>query len=78
MYTPFQGNHAYRWLMRGTDGHQEIDHRGGIHGIQTSILPYPDDKLLMVVLWNVVPSRVDPMSCKLGGRITLGGKMAAK
>ena len=70
MLTPEKGNYAYGWMVRELDGHQEIGHGGGIHGFMTSILRYPDDKLVVVVLCNVVPARVDQISHDLA-KITL-------
>ncbi len=77
MYAPFKGNYAYGWLVRELDGYQEIGHGGGIHGFMTSILRYPAEKIVVVVLCNVVPTRVDQMSRDLA-KITLGGEVETK
>jgi CubicO group peptidase (beta-lactamase class C family) len=77
MYTPVLNNYAYGWFVRELDGHKEIGHGGGIHGFQTSILRYPDDKVLVVVLCNVVPTRVDQISRDLA-KIALRGAVETK
>lgn len=77
MYTPLMNNYAYGWFVRELDGHKEIGHGGGIHGFQTSILRYPDDNVLVVVLCNVVPTRVDQISRDLA-KIALEGPLEAQ
>ncbi|HMC11032.1 MAG TPA: hypothetical protein VKH44_07070, partial [Pirellulaceae bacterium] len=59
------------WFVRNRDGHKEIGHGGGIHGFSTSILRYPDDKLCVIVLNNVIPTRSEQTGRDLAG-IVLG------
>jgi CubicO group peptidase (beta-lactamase class C family) len=55
MYTPAKNNYAYGWAVTTTKGRKEIQHGGGINGFVTQILRYPDEKVCVVVLCNVVP-----------------------
>jgi CubicO group peptidase (beta-lactamase class C family) len=72
MYTPGKGNYGYGWMIRELDGHKEIGHGGGIHGFMTAIVRYPDEKVFVVVLCNVVPAQVDKISHELA-KIALAG-----
>jgi CubicO group peptidase (beta-lactamase class C family) len=56
MYTPVKSDYAYGWLVTKTKGRNEISHGGGINGFQTEILRYPDEKVCVVVLCNVIPA----------------------
>jgi CubicO group peptidase (beta-lactamase class C family) len=56
MYTPFKNNYAYGWMVSTVKGRKEIQHGGGINGFSTEILRYPDQKVCVVVLCNVIPS----------------------
>jgi D-alanyl-D-alanine carboxypeptidase len=75
MFTPDKENYAYGWMVRELDSHKEISHGGGIHGFMTSIGRYPDDKILVVVLSNVVPAPVEKISRDLA-QIALGTRAA--
>lgn len=76
MFTSGKGDYGFGWFIRDREGHKEIGHGGGIHGFSTSILRYPDDKVCVVVLSNVIPARVDRISRDLAG-IALGIDTAA-
>jgi CubicO group peptidase (beta-lactamase class C family) len=65
IFTPFKGNYAYGWVVRERNGHKLIGHAGGIHGFSTSILRFPDDKLCVVVLNNVIPTRSEQVGLEL-------------
>jgi CubicO group peptidase (beta-lactamase class C family) len=55
MYTPLKNNYAYGWVVTTAKGRKEIQHGGGINGFVTQILRYPDQKVCVVVLCNVLP-----------------------
>jgi CubicO group peptidase (beta-lactamase class C family) len=59
MYTPFKSDYAYGWMVTTAKGRKEIQHGGGINGFNTEILRYPDQKVCVVVLCNVLPSNPD-------------------
>jgi CubicO group peptidase (beta-lactamase class C family) len=55
MYTPLKNNYAYGWVVATAKGRKEIQHGGGINGFGTEILRYPEQKVCVVVLCNVLP-----------------------
>lgn len=55
MYTPAKDGYAYGWAVATRSGRKEVGHGGGINGFATQILRYPDQKVCVVVLCNVVP-----------------------
>jgi len=69
MFTPGKATYAFGWFVRDRDGHKEIGHGGGIHGFSSSILRYPDDKLCVIVLNNVVPTRSEQIGRELAGLV---------
>jgi CubicO group peptidase (beta-lactamase class C family) len=75
MFTPGKASYGFGWFIRETDGHKEISHGGGIHGFQSSVIRYPDDKLVVIVLCNVVPTQVEKISHELA-KIALAGSDA--
>jgi CubicO group peptidase (beta-lactamase class C family) len=56
MFTPAKNNYAYGWMVTTAKGRKEVQHGGGINGFATEILRYPDQKLCVVVLCNVLPN----------------------
>jgi CubicO group peptidase (beta-lactamase class C family) len=56
MYTPAKDNYAYGWTVATRGGRKEVGHGGGINGFATSIVRYPEQKVCVVVLCNVLPS----------------------
>lgn len=56
MYTPAKNNYAYGWVVTTAKGRKEIQHGGGINGFVTQILRYPDEKVCVVVLCNILPA----------------------
>lgn len=54
MTTPFKNNYAFGLFVTTTDGHKRIEHSGGIDGFNTELSYYPDDKLTVIVLRNIV------------------------
>jgi CubicO group peptidase (beta-lactamase class C family) len=65
MFTPGKSSYGFGWFIREMDGHKEISHGGGIHGFQSSIIRYPDDNLVVVLLTNVVPTQMEKISREL-------------
>jgi CubicO group peptidase (beta-lactamase class C family) len=55
MYTPVKNDYAYGWVVSNPKGRKEIQHGGGINGFVTQILRYPEEKVCVVVLCNVLP-----------------------
>jgi CubicO group peptidase (beta-lactamase class C family) len=53
MTTPFKSDYAFGLGVRTVNGHQLMDHNGGIEGFNTELAYYPEDKLTVVVLGNV-------------------------
>lgn len=65
MTTPYKGNYALG-LMIGTDnGHRVIQHGGGIQGFVTHLAYYPDDKITVAVLSNVMGTAPPGLAVKL-------------
>jgi CubicO group peptidase (beta-lactamase class C family) len=65
MTTPYKGNYALG-LMIGTDnGHKVIQHGGGIQGFVTHLAYYPDDKITVAVLSNVMGAAPPGLTVKL-------------
>jgi CubicO group peptidase (beta-lactamase class C family) len=79
MTTPFKNNYAFGLQVRAVDGHQVIDHGGGIEGFNTSLAYYPEDKLTVIVLGNVngtAPQQIaqDLGTLAHGGKVTLASE----
>src|SRR5262249_14695482 len=55
MFTPVKNNYAYGWSVATREGRKEVGHGGGINGFVTQILRYPDEKVCVIVLCNVLP-----------------------
>ena len=55
MYTPVKNDYAYGWSVTTRSGRKEIGHGGGINGFATQITRYPEEKVCVVVLCNVLP-----------------------
>lgn len=53
MTTPFKSDYAFGLGVRMVNGHQLIDHNGGIEGFNTELAYYPEDKVTVAVLGNV-------------------------
>jgi CubicO group peptidase (beta-lactamase class C family) len=54
MTTPFKNDYAFGLTVHTVNGHKIIEHGGGINGFVTNLAYYPDDKLTVVVLENVI------------------------
>jgi CubicO group peptidase (beta-lactamase class C family) len=53
MITPFKNDYAFGLQVHAVDGHQVIEHGGGIEGFNTLLAYHPEDKLTVIVLGNV-------------------------
>jgi CubicO group peptidase (beta-lactamase class C family) len=68
MYKPFLADYAYGWVVRNASFKQNdkpvqvITHGGGINGFTTTIVRYPNEKNLIVMLDNTGSSYLDPLS----------------
>jgi CubicO group peptidase (beta-lactamase class C family) len=76
MVTPFKNDYAFGLQVFKVNGHQVIDHEGGIEGFNTLLAYYPEDKLTVIVLGNVngtAPQQIGRDLAKLahGGDVTL-------
>lgn len=76
MNTPFKNDYAFGLLIHEVDGHQVIEHGGGIEGFNTRLAYYPEDKLTVIVLGNVNGPAPDVIALDLatlahGGNVTL-------
>ena len=56
MFTPVKNNYAYGWTVGSRGDRKEVSHGGGINGFATEFSRYPDQKVCVVVLSNVLPS----------------------
>jgi CubicO group peptidase (beta-lactamase class C family) len=53
MTTPFKQDYAFGLGVSTNNGHKMIAHDGGIQGFNTSLVYFPDDKLVVAVLANL-------------------------
>jgi CubicO group peptidase (beta-lactamase class C family)/uncharacterized protein YneR len=53
MSTPFKQEYALGLAVHTVNGHEEIEHAGGIEGFNTELAYYPDEQLTVVVLANL-------------------------
>jgi len=69
MTTPFKENYACGLFVRTVNGHQLIEHGGGIEGFNTDLAYYPDDKLTVVVLGNLNGGAPNDIASKLAAAV---------
>ncbi|HEX7333125.1 MAG TPA: serine hydrolase [Pyrinomonadaceae bacterium] len=68
MYKPFLRDYAYGWIVRNASfkvndqAVQVIGHGGGINGFTTTIMRYPKEKNLIVILDNTGTTYLDRLS----------------
>src|ERR1044072_7005675 len=68
MYKPFLDNYAYGWVVRNASFKQNgndvqiITHGGGINGFTTTIVRFPQEKNLIVMLDNTGTGNLDRLS----------------
>lgn len=65
MTTPFKNNYAFGLEVRTVNGHEVINHGGGIQGFNTMVAYYPDDKLEVIVLSNINGAAPQDLAAKL-------------
>ncbi len=66
MTTPFKDDYAFGLGVSTKNGHKMIAHNGGIQGFNTSLIYYPDDKLVVAVLANLNGPFADQIAAQLG------------
>jgi CubicO group peptidase (beta-lactamase class C family) len=71
MFTAVKGDYAYGWSVATRSGRREVGHGGGINGFITQILRYPEQKVCVVVLCNVLPQNPGKVARDLAA-ITFG------
>jgi CubicO group peptidase (beta-lactamase class C family) len=71
MTTPFKANYAFGLVALNEHGHKRIMHDGSIDGFATSLNFYPDDKLIVIVLGNIVDEAPSLIANALG-KVALG------
>lgn len=65
MYTDHGDHYGYGWDVRETDGRRQWSHGGGINGFHTFIARYPDQKLTVIVLSNILQSPAEKIAGQL-------------
>jgi CubicO group peptidase (beta-lactamase class C family)/uncharacterized protein YneR len=76
MTTPFKNDYAFGLAVHTVNGHEVIDHGGGIEGFNTHLAYYPAETITVVVLGNVNGMAPDEIAGYLGtlaegGTVTL-------
>ena len=66
MTTPFKQDYAFGLGVSTQDGHKAITHDGGIQGFNTSMIYYPDEKLVVAVLANINGPGAGQIAASLG------------
>ncbi len=74
MTTPFKSDYAFGLAVHKENGHQVIEHGGGIEGFNTQVAYYPDDKLTVIVLGNLNGGAPGDIAKKLAA-VALGEKV---
>jgi CubicO group peptidase (beta-lactamase class C family) len=74
MITPYKNGYALGVGTGNVNGHEVIQHGGGIQGFVTHLAYYPDDKLTVAVLSNVMGTAPPGLAGKLAA-IALGEKV---
>jgi CubicO group peptidase (beta-lactamase class C family) len=83
MFTPYKGDYGYGWFITKQFGRKVVTHGGGINGFATDIRRFPEEKLCVVVLSNVVTTPVSDVSRDLAAIVlnepyTVPGQKGAK
>jgi len=66
MTTPFKEDYAFGLGVSSQGGHKAITHDGGIQGFNTSMIYYPDEKLVIEVLANINGPAAGQIAAALG------------
>ncbi|WP_131775041.1 serine hydrolase [Legionella anisa] len=65
MLQPFKNTYGLGVSIQSLDGHKAITHGGGINGFNTFMIYFPEDKLTIIVLANLVALGFVPQSLGL-------------
>jgi len=65
MFTDHGDHYGYGWEINQTDGRRVWSHNGGINGFHTFIARYPDQKLTVIVLSNLMDAPVEKIGAAL-------------
>jgi len=65
LYHPERRNYAYGWQVTQLEGHEVLQHSGGLPGFNAFNLRLPSDNIDVVVLSNVAPSPVEKIAQQL-------------
>jgi hypothetical protein len=66
MTTPFKNDYALGVVVTTVDGRPRIFHGGAIEGFNTSLVYYPDSKVVVLALANLNGPAADQMTAQLG------------
>ncbi len=66
MTTPFKDDYGFGLLVQLVNGHLAFNHAGLIEGFRTTMAYYPDDKLTVIVLGNLMDIAPLEIASKLG------------
>jgi len=58
-------HYGFGWVIGAWEGHRIVSHGGGIPGFSTAITRMPEDRVLVVVLCNSLPARINPSELAL-------------
>jgi CubicO group peptidase (beta-lactamase class C family) len=75
MFTPEKDGYGYGWVIGRSYGRRMVGHGGGINGFATDIKRFPDDKVCVIVLSNLVSAPVGEISDDLAA-IVFGESVA--
>ena len=75
MTTPFKNNYAFGVGVDTSGAHKVISHGGGIEGFVTDLEYYPDDKITVVVLENVIGAATPGEIAKKLAAVAFGEKV---
>ena len=65
MIQPFKNTYGFGVSIQSLDGHKAITHGGGINGFNTFMIYFPEDKLTIIVLANLIALGFVPQSIGL-------------
>jgi CubicO group peptidase (beta-lactamase class C family) len=74
MTTPFKNDYAFGLVVHRVNGHEVIEHGGGIEGFNTALAYYAEGKITVVVLANLNGSAPQEIAEDLG-TLVCGGKV---
>ena len=65
MIQPFKNTYGFGVSIQSLDGHEAITHGGGINGFNTFMIYFPEDKLTIIILANLIALGFVPQSIGL-------------